>query len=78
MSQFQIPLAVISVTVQLWTQMFLVVSAYFNIRNTLPKSATFLLGHPVSYDLVYKSRDLWLWGPVALTMQHPNTCIGWH
>jgi hypothetical protein len=26
---------------------FWVISAYFNIRNTLPKSGTFLLGHPV-------------------------------
>ena len=29
--------------------MFWVISVYFNIRNTLPKSGTFLLGHPV-YD----------------------------
>ena len=27
--------------------MFLVISVYFNIRNTLPKSGTFLLGHAV-------------------------------
>ena len=27
--------------------MFWVISLYFNIRNTLPKSGTFLLGHPV-------------------------------
>ena len=27
--------------------MFWVISVYFNIRNTLPKSDTFLLGHPV-------------------------------
>jgi len=26
---------------------FGVISVYFNIRNTLPKSGTFLLGHPV-------------------------------
>jgi hypothetical protein len=26
---------------------FGVISAYFNIRNNLPKSGTFLLGHPV-------------------------------
>jgi hypothetical protein len=35
-------LAIISVTVQIW-----VISVYFNTRNTLPKSGTFLLGHPV-------------------------------
>ena len=27
--------------------MFWVISVYFNIRNTLPKFGTFLLGHPV-------------------------------
>ena len=27
--------------------MFWVISVYFNIRNILPKSGTFLLGHPV-------------------------------
>ena len=27
--------------------MFWVISVYFNIGNTLPKSGTFLLGHPV-------------------------------
>ena len=42
-----ISLAIISVTVQLWTQVFWVISVYFSIRNTLPKSGTFLLGHPV-------------------------------
>jgi hypothetical protein len=26
---------------------FWAISVYFNIRNTLPKSGTFLLGHPV-------------------------------
>jgi len=26
---------------------FWVISVYFNIGNTLPKSGTFLLGHPV-------------------------------
>jgi hypothetical protein len=26
---------------------FWVISVYFNVRNTLPKSGTFLLGHPV-------------------------------
>ena len=32
--------------------MFSVISVYFNIRNTLPKSGTFLLGHPV-YIYIY-------------------------
>jgi hypothetical protein len=45
-------LAIISVTVQLWTEVFWVISLYFNIRNTLPKSGTFLLGHPV-YMVVF-------------------------
>jgi len=39
--------AIISVTVQLWIYVFWVISVYLNIRNTLPKSGTFLLGHPV-------------------------------
>src|SRR5215471_5961613 len=28
-------------------KVFWVISVYFNLRNTLPKSGTFLLGHPV-------------------------------
>ena len=40
-------LAIISVTVQLWTYVFWVISVYFKIRKTLLKSGTFLLGHPV-------------------------------
>jgi hypothetical protein len=40
-------LAIISVTVQLWTKVFWVISVYFTIRYILPKSGTFLLGHPV-------------------------------
>ena len=31
--------------------MFWVISVYFNIRNALPKSCTFLLGHPVYSDI---------------------------
>jgi hypothetical protein len=40
-------LALISVTIQLWIWVFWVISVYFNIRNTLPKFGTFLLGQPV-------------------------------
>ena len=37
--------------------MFWVISVYFNIRNTLPKSGTFLLGHPVYiYIYIYKEK----------------------
>ena len=36
--------------------MFWVISVYFNIRNTLPKSGTFLLGHPV-YIYIYRERE---------------------
>ena len=32
--------------------MFWVISVYFSIRNTLPKSGTFLLGHPVYVHLL--------------------------
>ena len=44
--------AFISVTVQLWTWVFWVISVYFNIRNTLPKFCPFLLGHHV-YIYIY-------------------------
>jgi len=33
---------------------FWVISVYFNIRNTLPKSGTFLLGHPVYVGVHFK------------------------
>jgi hypothetical protein len=36
---------------------FWVISVYFNIRNTLPKYGTFLLGHPV-YILATVARAL--------------------
>jgi len=37
---------------------FWVISVYFNIRNTLPKSGTFLLGHPV---YIHKKRPAYFW-----------------
>jgi len=38
---------------------FWVISVYFNIRNTLPNSGTFLLGHPVYiYIYIYICRDM--------------------
>ena len=40
-------LAIISVTVQLRIWVFWVISVCFNLRNILPKSGTFLPGHPV-------------------------------
>ena len=40
-------LAIMSVTVQLRIQVFLVISVYFNLRNILPKSGTFSPGHPI-------------------------------
>ena len=49
--------------------MFFVISVYFNIRNTLPKSGIFLLGHPV-YVYMYLIKchsviKLWsVWGLV--------------
>ena len=51
-------LAIISVTIQLWTWVFWVISVYFNIRNTLPKSGTFLLGHPVYPEMNRPIRKL--------------------
>ena len=38
--------------------MFWVISVYFNIRNTLPKSGTFLLGHPVYTQGVSRLVDI--------------------
>jgi hypothetical protein len=32
---------------------FWVISVYFNLRNTLPKSGTFLPGHPVYMSYIY-------------------------
>jgi hypothetical protein len=32
-----------------------VISVYFNIRNTLPKSDTFLLGHPVCDEVSFRN-----------------------
>ena len=46
-------LAVISVTVQLRVEVFWVRSVYFNIRNILPKSGTFPLGHLYIYIYMY-------------------------
>jgi len=40
-------LAIISVTVQIWIEVFWVVSVYLNLRNILPKFGTFLPGHRV-------------------------------
>ena len=45
-------LAFISVTVQLWIQVFLAISVYFNL-NILPKSGTFSPRHPVYIVYTY-------------------------
>jgi hypothetical protein len=37
---------------------FWVISVYFNIRNTLPKSGTFLLGHPVCNVICCESQGI--------------------
>jgi len=37
---------------------FWVISVYFNIRNTLPKSGTLLLGHPVYIQGVSRLVDI--------------------
>jgi len=51
---------------------FWVISVYFNIRNTLPKSGTFLLGHPV-YTLTHTCFILYFVGGgsrQALSLTH--------
>ena len=55
--------------------MFLVISVYFNIRNTLPKSGTFLLGHPVYKVQVIKSRRM-RWARHVARMGAERGCIG--
>ena len=45
--------------------MFWVISVYFNLRNTLPKFGTFLLGHPVYIDLNVNIEEF-------LSRQEPN------
>jgi len=37
---------------------FWVISVYFNLRNTLPKFGTFLLGHPVCINAAKFARDV--------------------
>ena len=56
MSKFQTSLAIISSTVQLWTQVFWFISIYFNTRNTLLKSGTFLYIHFFSFLRKYRSK----------------------
>ena len=56
-------LAFISVTVQLRIYVFLVISVYFNLRNILPKSGTFLPGHPV---YIYIFFAIWYAGQFSL------------
>ena len=46
-------LANISVTIELWIQVFWVISVQFDLRNTLPKLGPFLLGHP-AYESIYE------------------------
>ena len=45
--------------------MFWVISVYFNTRNTLPKSGTFLLGHPVYALISRRSNSVTLSLPCA-------------
>ena len=45
----------ISVTIQLWIQVFWLISVQFNIRNTLPKYCTFLLGQPIYINVEFHS-----------------------
>ena len=53
--------------------LFWVISLYFNMRNTLPKSGTFLLGHPVYiYIYIYTSiEDLYIYMYIGLQLKFP-------
>ena len=46
-------LAIISITVQLRIYVFWVISVYFNLRNIVPKSGTFPLGHLYIYTYIF-------------------------
>ena len=50
--------------------MFWVISVYFNIKNTLPKSGTFLLGHPV-YIYIMSNND----GPEVRKTNKPQNTL---
>jgi hypothetical protein len=54
---------------------FWVISVYFNIRNTLPKFGTFLLGHPVYEWRMSREERLWYYSTngsifIFCTMAH--------
>ena len=62
-------LAFISVTVQLWIEVFWVISVQFDLRNILPKFCPFLLGHPVYIQVhIRTDRYNFLYG-----MKHHNS-----
>jgi len=53
--------------------MFWVISVYFNIRNTLLKSGTFLLGHPVYVCVcvyIYKHTHIMFQGDSAILQEN--------
>jgi hypothetical protein len=62
-------LAIISVNVQLWTCVFWVISVYFTLRNTLPKSGTFLLGHPVYRSQIKSDFYTHLWPVLNISQE---------
>jgi len=54
---------------------FWVISVYFNIRNTLPKSGTFLLGHLIYiYIYIYAFRNVYWVIKYDVALKH-NTFI---
>ena len=61
--------------------MFWVITVYFNIRNTLLKSGTFLLGHPVythTYIHTYGDRPVLLSYVASKILSHYDedvTCM---
>jgi len=53
---------------------FWVISVYFNIRNTIPKSGTFLLGHPVYYPTCFSLAYHIIRNIHAETNAHKHRC----
>jgi len=54
---------------------FWVISVYFSIRNTLPKSGTFLLGHPVYGVICITSVDIYAMMCIAAVDMYGMICI---
>ena len=67
-------LAFISVTVQLWTYVFWVISVYFNIWNTLPKFSVYVQNWSAG-GLGFKPEHV---ADLFIMLQSKELCYDWH